>query len=50
MSIQLSGSIAGGGEGPAHDLGRAPKTTFTEFVDSVIEDHARPEESAAPRQ
>ena len=50
VSIQLSDSIVDSAKGPAHDPRRVPKTTFTEFVNSVIESHARPEDSNAPRQ
>ncbi len=49
MSIQLSETIVDGAEGPAHDPRRVLKTTFTEFVNSVIESHARPEDSSSPR-
>ena len=50
VSIQLSDTIVDGADAPAHDPRRVPKTTFTEFVNSVIERHASREDSDAPEQ
>lgn len=50
VSIQLGDSIVNAADAPAHDPRRVPKTTFTVFVNSVIERHARPKDSNAPRQ